>query len=506
MFRRLLRRREVSLPGDTQHQIASSHAPCSGEDSRVVISSDSRFPVLLTLAGIAVVVAGSVGLAARSSGATTFHHVAAVAVAGGVAVLALAARPAWTLSLGLALAVFSGEWSHLSSPVPLDRVVIALGIISTLVRERRRTGEPLRTRPIDWLLMIVALYAVGSAYAAGTLGNKLALFRLLDRFSLVGFALFYVAPIAFRDARDRRILLGVLVALGAYLGLTALFETTGPHGLVFPSYINNPAVGIHFGRARGPFVEAAANGLALYGCAVAACIAAVTWVDRRARGAAVCVMVLCLLGTLFTLTRSVWIGVGVATVISLLAARETRRLALPAVALGALIVVIALATVPGLEANAVGRANDQSSVWDRENSDAAALRMVAARPILGFGWGSFATSSPGYYRQSPNYPLTAVPEVHDVYLSNAVELGLVGAGLWLLAIVSAVGLGVARRGPPELRRWKIGLIAVSVSVAVVAVATPLAYTMPVLLLWGWAGITWAPVRFPPKGPEVPQAA
>ena len=56
----------------------------------------------------------------------------------------------------------------------------------------------------------------------------------------------------------RRILLGTLVAIGAYLSLTAVAEKLGITGLEVPGYISDPTVGIHFGRARGPFVDAGA--------------------------------------------------------------------------------------------------------------------------------------------------------------------------------------------------------------------------------------------------------
>ena len=89
--------------------------------------------------------------------------------------------------------------------------------------------------------------------------------------------MFAIAPLAFRTEAQRKIFLGVLVALGGYLGLTALFETVGPHALVFPRYITNPELGYHVGRARGPFLEAEANGIALFICGIAAAVAASTW-------------------------------------------------------------------------------------------------------------------------------------------------------------------------------------------------------------------------------------
>ena len=177
--------------------------------------------------------------------------------------------------------------------------------------------------------------------------------------------------------------------------------------------------------------------------------------------------------------------------------------------------ILALAAIPGLQASVRERTNEKEPVWDRRNSNAAATRMIAAKPLVGFGWGRFANDSADYYRQAATYPLTSVRNVHNVYLANAVELGLLGALLWLQAInycfksdallwlvacVVAVGGAVMRRGPPELRPWKIGLIAVAVSYAVVGLTTPLGYVLPALLMWTWAGIargaaqTAAPAR------------
>jgi putative inorganic carbon (hco3(-)) transporter len=420
----------------------------------------------------------------------------AFTVAGGLIVgaaalaLAVVARPAWTISIGLALALFSSHWSNMGIPLPLDRGVLGAGIVTTLVREwRDRPGE-LQTRPIDWLLALVALWAIGSSIVAGTIDDSTSRFALLDSFSLMGFALFLVAPMAFREARDRQVLLGVLVAVGLYLGLDAVIETTGPRGILIPRYIDDPTVGIHFDRARGPLVEATGNGLVLYACGVAAAIAALTWRDRRLRGLALVVVLLCALGALLTVTRAVWLAAVISTIVALLAARETRRWAVPAIAAGGLVVVIAFAVIPGLEVRAEKRRNDDQPLWDRKNSNSAALRMIAARPTLGFGWGRFPDKSPPYYEQSADFPLTGVKNVHNVFLANAVELGLVGAALWAIALLSAIVGALLRRGPPDLRPWRIGLIAVFISWLVAAMTTPLGFTLPTLLLWTWAGLLW----------------
>lgn len=418
------------------------------------------------------------------------------AVAGGLAVLGaavagFAARPAWPLSLGLALSVFSSHWDDAGLPVPLDRVFIGIGILSAVARARRADPDALRTRPIDWLLIVVAAWAVCSAVVAGDLTDPDSRFALLDRFGLVAFALFFVAPMAFREVRDRQILLGTLIGLGTYLGLDAVIETVGPRGLLFPRYIDDPSVGIHFDRARGPFAEAAAMGLALLGCAFACGVACMTWRDRRATGLATAVGLLCLLGTLLTLTRAIWVATALSVVLVLLATRETRRFVVPAAALAALLVVGAFAVIPNLGNRAQARADDDRPLWDRRNANSAALRMIADRPLLGYGWGRFRTDSAPYYRQANDYPLTFIRDVHNVYLVNAVELGLLGGSLWALTFLLAVAGGVWSRGPPDLRPWKLTLIGLFVAYAFTALTTPLAFTMPTLLVWTWAGLTWS---------------
>jgi O-antigen ligase len=456
------------------------------------VTARRGIPLLAALAAAATFAAvlATAAQTTTDNPAASFERGLGMAAALAVILLAIAPRPAWPLSIGLALTVFSGNWDTMGIPVAFDRILIFTAVVSALVRARLEDADALKTRPVDWALAAVAAYAVVSAILAGTFDDHAARFALLDRFSLVGFVLFFVAPLAYRDERDRRVLLGTLVALGGYLGITALLETTGPEALIVPDYITDPAVGTHEDRARGPFAEAGANGFMLFGCGVAAVVAALTWRSPRARRAAGAVVLLCALGVLLTVTRAAWLGCVAGTLAALLAARETRRFLVPVVLAGAVGALLAFAVIPGLQSRADERANDQYPLWDRRNSNAAALRMLAEKPVLGYGWGRYATDSAEFYRQTQDYPLTFVTNLHNVYLSNAVELGLLGTMLWL-AVVIAVALGaILRRGPPSMRPWKFGFVAVLVCYAVLAASTPLGFGGPTMLLWAWAGLCW----------------
>ena len=336
---------------------------------------------------------------------------------------------------------------------------------------------------------------------------------MLDRFGLVPFLMFCLAPLVFGSDRQRRFLLGVLIVVGAYIGIVNFLEGVGLNNLVVPNYIVNPNVGLHFGRARGPFVEAVADGLSLYMCAVAAAIGLAVWRKPWIRFVCFAVIVLAALGILFTLTRAVWIGAVAGSLAALLTVPRMRRYILPGIIIGVIGVYAALALVPELSEKASDRIESKSPVWDRYNTNAAALRMVEARPIFGFGWQTFEAKGPDYMRQADAYPLTGAGlEVHNVFLSHLAELGIVGAALWCVALFGAVGGAIVRRGPPELYPWRIGLLAVFICFLIVGNLGPLSYPFPNVLLWTWAGIAGAEFFLAPRrgskaldGDDVPQS-
>jgi O-antigen ligase len=319
--------------------------------------------------------------------------------------------------------------------------------------------------------------------------DDVAFFRMLDRFGLLPFFMFAVAPVAFRTRRQRRILLGTLIVVGAYVGFVTWAEAFKVDALVWPKYILDETIGITHGRGRGPFAAADANGLTLLACAIAAMIGAREWRNRWVRAACVAVVMLGVGGTFLTLTRSVWIGTAAAGIVTMLSFRQLRPWIAGATAAVAASVMLSLAVVPGLAQRADERQHEERPVWDRKNSNKAALRMLADRPLLGFGWDEYTAKNSKYFIQDKNYPLTGQRyPLHNVYLSNAVELGVLGAAVWLAAVLACIGGAIARRAPPELTPWRMGLLAIGVQWVAVSALAPFPYTFPNLLLWTWAGV------------------
>jgi len=443
------------------------------------------------IASAACLTAASVALTFETKSPLALAPLALLAVPAA-AYIAMVIDPAVVLTLGVFLTPFAGNWRQLGIPGILapDRLLIAGTIVLVVLRAATGRGDPLpRPRPVHCVLALAVLWAVGSALVSHTLFQRAAMLKIVEAYGAFPFLIFYLAPVIYTTPRQRQMLLTALVVLGAYLGLTVLFEMAGPHALVWPKYILSPTYGIHQGRGRGPFADAVANGYGLFVCASASCIAVTQW-RGRARVAAGAVAALCFVGTLLTLERSVWIGVAVATVVTLLAFARLRRFAIPLVAGSAIALLLAFVLIPGLSARIEARASEQAPIWDRENLSVAALNMISTRPLLGFGWARFQDASGPYFRQSPNYPLTATNiDIHNYFLSYAAELGLVGLLIWLTGLAMGGVGALATRAPPELEPWRMAFLGIAICFLVVANSVP-----PTVfqneLFWLWAGVVW----------------
>jgi putative inorganic carbon (hco3(-)) transporter len=410
--------------------------------------------------------------------------------------------PAITLCAALVLTIFSGGWSLIGlGGLPLNRLLMILVLLQFALRAPGISNVPrLRVRNVHILMALAVIYAVISATMAATLTTSDGFLTLTDVFGVVPFLVFLVAPAVFSGQRERNLLLATLVGLGLYLGVTALLEAFGPRALIFPSYIvHTDQSGAGATQVSGPFQSPVAEGFAVFSCAVASLVAFFQWRDRRSRLLAVLAGFLCLLACFATLERGVWIAAVVATVAGALLTRAGRRWLVPGALACVVGVGLVLAVSSQLSQQASERANYELSVWDRQNQTAAGMRMVAAKPLFGFGWDRYQTDNLEYFRQPADYPMAGqtpgvtiglpqhVSPLHNTYLAYAVELGLVGWLLWLGSLLAAVATALAP-GPAALRPWKLGLVPVFMFFFVVSVFDPHEQPFPMVLLLLWAGV------------------
>ena len=435
--------------------------------------------------------------AAASGGQLSVVTFAALAIGIPGAYLVTRFDPAYSMTAVIILSSVSGSWQNLGIPGPLalNRLLLVLTIAAVVLRIGGARDRPaFKVGAAHWALLGAGLYAVGSALVVDNLFDRASFFALIEAYGLLPFLTFLIAPVVFATQRQRNILLAGLVGFGLYLAVTAVLERAHIYGLVFPRYIADPNVGIHFGQARGPFVQATLDGFALFVCAVASAIAALTWKRQDARVLAGGIAGFCLVATVLTFQRNVWLGALLGTFAILFFARGRMRAVAPGVAaLGAVAALLFIA-VPALFAPLVNQAGDRATVDDRVNADRAALNMIAERPLLGFGWNQWERDNALYFelgRTTAYSEQISKLQLHSTWLGNAVEFGLVGLAIWVLAIILGLAGAIGRRAPPgDLGLWRSGLIGIATFWLVTMNFVP---TNPfsTLLAWLCIGVVWA---------------
>ena len=397
----------------------------------------------------------------------------------------------WCFMAFLVTNMLAGR-TDLGLPIGPDRLFFAAGAVLFLL-DRRYSLRELRLGSVHLVALLVVCIAGLSALNHGILTTSYGFFALLDRL-LVPYLVFAVAPVAFKREADRLLILKTLTLVGIYLGLTAMAEIFGPHALVFPRYILDPSVGGQFGRARGPFAESEANGLTLLAALWCAVTLARNTVSRRWRYVAVASVALSVIGSMLTLTRSIWLGLCLGVLVVAFVDRRARRFLIPGALALVAIVGIALLSLPTLSDKANSRFNDSGSVYDRRNTAAAAVRAIEEHPLTGLGWVQFISVSGHYVRQNPDYPVTVTDiEIHNVVLSRTAELGIPGGVLWLLSVILGPAAAALRRPlTSSARTWRFVLLGTASGWAVAVMSSPVPYPLPNTLVWLFSGLALAP--------------
>ncbi len=253
----------------------------------------------------------------------------------------------------------------------------------------------------------------------------------------VPYVLFFAAGVVFVTPRAMRWFeVFCLVALG-YLTLVSIAALAGARELIFPGYILNPNLGIHFERARGPFLQAVANGLALTLLGVIALDA--LRAGRISRLTAACLLVPLPVAILATMTRAVWISFALVVGAVVLQSKGILRRAGFGVAVVTVGLAVLVVCLPGVSASVEERAGERGPIEVRMAVYRAAGDMLAERPLLGWGVNRMPTEVAA---RMENYRLDAY-WAHNTYLEILVEQGIVGLGLYLWILIGLLRLTAA---------------------------------------------------------------
>lgn len=237
--------------------------------------------------------------------------------------------------------------------------------------------------------------------------------------------------------RDIFWIVTVLFALGSYIAVTAFFEFFDLRQFVFPRYINDPTVWLHYERARGPFLNGAYNGTAmLIGCACGVHLLHHTSGIRR-----VCIglLLLCFVpAVFFTQTRAVYVGFFILA--ALLTARyatgypKWKLYAMPAAV--ALVLLLAFSPRLASEDRRAGGVMQAIEVEQRLGLMKRSTLMFFDRPFFGVGLAQFIPASLKEYQgKVAFFASNEALAQHNHLLGMLVELGLAGTMLYLAIIV-----------------------------------------------------------------------
>jgi O-antigen ligase len=232
----------------------------------------------------------------------------------------------------------------------------------------------------------------------------------------------------------------LILAFGVYLSLTALLEISKQWSLVFPSFIGDPKLGIHFGRARGPMLQSVRLGMCL-NFALAVLWTFPLWIFARKKWAwmlAAGLTPLFLTAILLTYTRSIWMGAA-AIVVILMATMLTGKTR--TIALGTLVVAGAMtALIVGPNLVAFKREYTEAETLESTRMRGAfayvSWKMFQDKPIAGFGFNQFQVYNRPYLDdRTTNIRLESIRGYvhHNSYLSLLVDLGLIGSVLFGVA-------------------------------------------------------------------------
>lgn len=408
--------------------------------------------------------------------------VAAVCIGVAVALLLATLAPRLSTVTQAALVLVIGYvlgydvWHADAGPIPLTLDRLALGGLVGLSLWKIYRGESPARRPIgvDWTIGLVCGWLTISC-----LLNKAPdgvdlptspLFRLVVSFWAPA-ALYGVLRTSAIDAAGARRFMTIIACLGLYLGFTAVMETFQVWSLVFPRYIANPDLGLHFGRARGPMLNSVSLGVQLAACTAAAWLL----IPRASRSMQLFWFGGCCLmsfGVLLSMTRSTWLGLAGAavTVICLQLPKEWRKTAfLGTIVLGGLLLVIGKDALLELKREDSGAVSAHSA-QQRLAFIQVSQQMFADSPLWGVGFGRYYDKKLPYLTDRRQwFELESIRDLHhhNTFLSILVETGMLGLAAYLAVLGGFFWIGwrLAHdpRVDPECNRLGLLLIGVVVN-------------------------------------------
>jgi putative inorganic carbon (hco3(-)) transporter len=259
---------------------------------------------------------------------------------------------------------------------------------------------------------------------------------------IVPFSMFFIAKMVFKNEWAVRHFFVFCITVLTYLTLLSVSHLIGADFLIYPSYILDPTLGIHAERARGPFLQAVANGTAINILG----LLLLHWCQNRnvSRTLVILFFMFVSLAIAATMTRAVWLSFGLSILILVIVDRtkRVRNIGL-AIALVAATAAVVIVMTTDLARPLSERTGDMTSTDFRIAVYQAAFKMFGERPIAGWGTNEMSLNISKYisgYTTSINWA------AHNTYLEIIVEHGVIGFAFYaaILFFLFRVGKNISR--------------------------------------------------------------
>lgn len=328
----------------------------------------------------------------------------------------------------------------------LDRALVVFLCFHVLAAMAIRKRIPGCVRLSEVGLWSVCIYAAISSIAKGGMtggyaGAGVSIWLNLFFFPAILFSIVLRTRIS---TRDMKLLLLILTLFGLYLSATAFMEHFGPRWALIPPEIGDPSIEQHWGRARGPFLQAEFNATVMVQLVPVALLLGIVG-NRLLSSIGVLTAALLCVGTYFTYTRAALVSLGIVVFLGIILHGRQRVFYLP---LG-ICVGIGMVAVLLLGGKAIPRYDDMTQVlYDRLNLLGITVEMIKDHPLGGIGFGRFDILQTEFFDPPMFGDMVEQPGklweggTHNTLLTLFAELGVIGGLIFAVLVIRVIVHGI----------------------------------------------------------------
>lgn len=252
------------------------------------------------------------------------------------------------------------------------------------------------------------------------------------------FITFYFAKYYLANSADIRLVFTVIFYIGVYLVIMSFFEFYEIDQLIYPRYVADPDIGIHYGQARGPFLNSPHFGMAAL-FSLACGLHLISYKQGMGKMILFLLLLLYPLAVFFSQTRAVYLAFVIMLILFLFMYHthfpKWKVVALPVFTV--ILAILALLPILAGEDRRAGGLYQPETVTIRQGLTQMSWIMIQDRPVSGVGLGQFIPATLDEYRGR-----VAIIDVyqdaihfHNHLLGLTVELGLTGVLIYVLIII-----------------------------------------------------------------------